>query len=123
LMECNVVSFLDTASYTISEHPLPSSLTGINRDFESWLASLPHEVFSVYVLELSDGSLYVGQTMRLKVRLVEHIMGEGSKTTSYFPPIKLLRAWMVKDREEAESYENQVHKFLEFNTDKIVRGD
>jgi len=122
-MECNVVSFLDATSYTIPEHPLPPSLTEINRNFESWLASLPQDVFSVYVLELSDKSLYVGQTRRLKIRLIEHIMGEGGRSTRQFPPTRLLRAWIVKNRGEAESFETQVNEFLRFNTKRMIRGD
>ena len=71
--------------------------------------------FYVYILELNDGSLYVGQTRDLQSRLAGHKAGETATTKNKNP--KLIWYNPVKTREQATHLELQ----LKHTKDEVKR--
>lgn len=64
--------------------------------------------YSVYILRLENGHLYVGSTADLARRLGEHLSGSGCRTTADSPPVELLYSESLPDRESAARREQQL---------------
>ena len=75
-------------------------------------ASISREVRYVYILKLSDGNFYVGQTVDLKIRLLEHRDGQQTQTRGkdprlvYYEPFEGQRD-SVREREAELTQLNQ----------------
>lgn len=65
-------------------------------------------MYSVYILRLQNGRLYVGSTHDLPRRLAEHRSGSGGKTTADAPPIELIYSEGLPDRPSALQRERQL---------------
>ena len=55
----------------------------------------------VYVLECGDGSYYTGWTNDLAKRVRTHQAGKGGKYTRSRLPVRLIKKWKAKNRNEA----------------------
>ena len=66
-------------------------------------------MWSVYILECADGTLYTGITTSLDRRLLEHNeTSKGAKYTRSRRPVKLVAFCFVKDRSAALKLESKV---------------
>ena len=55
----------------------------------------------VYVLKCGDGSYYTGWTNDLAKRVRSHQTGKGGKYTRSRLPVRLIKKWRAKNRNEA----------------------
>jgi putative endonuclease len=62
----------------------------------------------MYILECSDGSLYVGSTIDLERRVAQHDIGEGAAYTRRRRPVRLVYAEEYNRIDEAFAREKQV---------------
>jgi putative endonuclease len=76
----------------------------------------------MYILECSDGSLYVGSTIDLERRLVQHQIGEGAKYTKLRRPVTLLYAEEYSRADEAFEREKQVQNWSRAKRLALVEG-
>lgn len=67
--------------------------------------------FKVYILKLSDGSMYTGYTKDLDNRLKLHAAGKGSKYVKSRLPLELVFSEDHKTRSDAMRRELQIKKF------------
>ena len=81
----------------------------------------------VYLLQLTDGKYYVGQTDQTEARFNEHLAGLGSKWTRLHKPIKLFRTTeiLVTNTPEAMLYENwmTLHYMEQYGWKNVRGGD
>ena len=66
----------------------------------------------MYVLECEDNMIYIGETIHLNTRFIEHLTGNGGATTSKYKPHKLVGLYRV----------NANHSFMKYK-DAIKRGE
>ena len=78
------------------------------------------ERFFVYILKLSNGSFYAGQTRELRERLYEHRGGRGAKTTAGKNP-KLVWYSVVPTRDAATKLEVELKQLVDSNPREITR--
>ena len=71
------------------------------------MASRPMQ-YSVYILELSNNSYYVGHTNNLVRRLAEHKKGIACSHTKKYPMKKLLWSEVHRDRDSAAAREKEI---------------
>ena len=72
---------------------------------------MPGEVFSLYIVECGDGSLYTGITTDVERRLAEHAGGRrGAKYLKSRLPLKLVFEYPVGSRSIALRLEARVKK-------------
>ena len=88
-----------TVCYTCSQFVPEHSSSWEKDDAEA-------KTFYVYILELNDGGLYVGQTRDLKRRVCEHKAGDSVATADKDP--KLIWYNTVETREQATNLELQL---------------
>lgn len=67
-------------------------------------------MFFVYMLKCKDGSLYIGQTIDLDLRLRQHTDGAGSKYVRGRRPFRLAYVEKVSSRSEALKREMSLRK-------------
>lgn len=67
-------------------------------------------MYSVYILECEDGSLYTGITTDVVRRLKEHKEGIGSHYTKAHKPVGFLYVEKQKDRSSASKREAEIKK-------------
>ncbi|WP_170296988.1 GIY-YIG nuclease family protein [Agromyces salentinus] len=79
---------------------------------------MPH----MYILECSDGSYYVGSTVDLERRLVEHDQGEGSRYTRQRRPVQLVYAEEHARIDEAFAREKQVQNWSRAKREALIGG-
>lgn len=84
-----------------------------------WNAVMAH----MYILECSDGTLYVGSTRNLELRLQQHAVGNGADYTRKRLPITL--RWAVETDSIAEAYawEKKVQGWSRKKRDALMIGD
>jgi predicted GIY-YIG superfamily endonuclease len=80
-------------------------------------------VFSLYILECADGTLYIGHTDDLDVRLQQHDMGAGHGYTSTRRPLKLLHVEEFETRHEALTMERKLKGWSRAKKLAYIRGD
>jgi len=66
-----------------------------------YYALMPTERWYLYVLECADQTLYTGISPNLARRLKLHNSGRGAAYTKTRRPVKLLGAWVYRNRQEA----------------------
>jgi putative endonuclease len=77
----------------------------------------------VYMLECSDGSLYVGSTRNLTVRVFEHQEGRGATYTRSRRPVTLVWHEEYEKVSHAFAREKQVQNWSRAKRLALVRGD
>jgi putative endonuclease len=68
------------------------------------------KVWSVYILECKDGSLYTGVTNNIDKRMLAHASGNGSKYVKLKGFKQLLESRECKSRSEAQKAEFYIKK-------------
>lgn len=76
-----------------------------------------------YLLECSDGSLYVGSTTDLPRRVEEHNRGEVPGWTTRRRPVRLLWSAEFEKINEAFALERQLHGWSRAKKLALARGD
>ncbi len=77
----------------------------------------------MYVLECEDGSLYVGSTRELRLRLAQHQSGEGSQHTKNRRPVKLVYYECFDRIDEAFAREKQVQRWSRAKKIALIEGN
>lgn len=67
-------------------------------------------LWSVYIVECADGSLYTGCSNDLTKRLLQHNTGQGAKYTHHRGPVMLRYTETVSNRSEALKREIAIKK-------------
>lgn len=76
----------------------------------------------MYILKCSDGSLYVGSTVDLERRLIQHQLGEGANYTRVRLPVALLYAEEYDRADEAFQREKQVQNWSRAKRLALIEG-
>lgn len=71
---------------------------------------LSNRLWSVYIVECADGSLYTGCSNDLSKRLLQHNTGKGAKYTHHRCPVLLRYSETVNNRSEALKREIAIKK-------------
>ncbi|MGH8162297.1 MAG: GIY-YIG nuclease family protein [Gammaproteobacteria bacterium] len=79
--------------------------------------------FSLYILECSDGTLYIGHTDDLDRRLSQHDLGKFSAYTASRKPLKLLHVEEFASREEALGMERRLKGWSRVKKLAYINGD
>ncbi len=77
-------------------------------------------MYNVYILRLSDDSLYCGITNDLKRRLREHRQGRGSKYVKGRLPLELVYREKRDSRKEAMRREAEIKSWSKDRKEKVV---
>jgi predicted GIY-YIG superfamily endonuclease len=89
----------------------------------SMAPNLSRGIAYVYFLRLGSGSIYVGCTIDLDQRLLDHQGGGACYTTKQDPPIELLRLEPCVDFTAARKREAQLKKWSGKKKEALVRGN
>jgi putative endonuclease len=68
----------------------------------------PKPVWTLYILECADGSLYTGITNDVVKRMAAHECGKGAKYTRGRAPLKLVHTEVFKTRSKASIREAEI---------------
>lgn len=77
----------------------------------------------VYFLRLVNGSIYVGASTDLELRLRDHVAGSACETTRRNPPKELLRIESFPDFPAARKREAQLKRWSGVKKEALVSGD
>ncbi|MCB0478793.1 MAG: GIY-YIG nuclease family protein [Crocinitomicaceae bacterium] len=77
----------------------------------------------MYILECSDDSFYVGSTIDLSLRIIEHNSGIGANYTKKRIPVKLIYNEEFDSIEEAFLREKQVQKWSRKKKIALIKGE
>jgi putative endonuclease len=77
----------------------------------------------VYMLRCSDGSLYVGSTRSLDLRMEQHAVGAGSEYTRRRLPVHLVFSQECENIGEAFALEKQYQGWSRAKREALIRGD
>lgn len=80
-------------------------------------------MFSLYILECGDGTLYVGHTDNLDERMRQHESGTANAYTSKRKPLKLLFAEEFDSRYDALTMERKLKGWSRAKKLAYVAGD
>jgi len=78
---------------------------------------------TVYILRCADGSLYVGRTRELSVRVAEHELGRGSAFTAARRPGLLVYQEPFQTNAGASRRERQLKRWTTAKKEALIRGD
>ncbi len=82
------------------------------------------EIWHVYMVRCSDGTLYTGITNDLEKRIEAHNSGkEGARYTRSRRPVKLVYSEQVKSKSAAAKLEYQLKKLPRLKKDTLVRSE
>ena len=82
------------------------------------------DIWHVYMVRCSDGTLYAGITNDLKKRIEAHNSGkDGARYTRSRRPVKLVYSEQVESKSAAAKLEYQIKKLPREKKELIVRGD
>ena len=76
----------------------------------------------LYILECSDGSYYVGSTIDLERRFLQHQFGEGAVYTRTRRPVKLVFSQEFQNIDEAFAREKQVQGWSRAKRKALIEG-
>ncbi|MHA2248947.1 MAG: GIY-YIG nuclease family protein [Candidatus Kariarchaeaceae archaeon] len=79
--------------------------------------------FKVYILKLSDGSMYTGYTKDLNNRIKLHAAGRGSKYVKSRLPLQLIFSEDYSNRSEAMRREIQIKKFSRSKKLNLIKNN
>ena len=77
----------------------------------------------MYILRCGDGSLYVGSTRNLDIRMHQHAIGKGAKYTSMRLPVELVYVEEYESIGEAYAREKQVQGWSRAKREALIAGD
>lgn len=77
--------------------------------------------YFVYIIRLSNGSLYTGYTDDVLKRLRMHCAGKGSKVARSFPPRKVERVWKAESRSSALRLEAMIKRCSREEKERFIR--
>jgi putative endonuclease len=77
----------------------------------------------MYILKCADDSYYVGSTVNLEGRILEHQAGLGSKFTSRRLPVKLVYFEEYDRIEDAFQREKQVQNWSRAKRQALINGE
>ena len=82
------------------------------------------DIWHVYMVRCSDGTLYAGITNDLKKRIEAHNSGkDGARYTKSRRPVKLVYSEQVESKSAAAKLEYQIKKLPREKKELIVRGE
>jgi putative endonuclease len=76
----------------------------------------------VYMLRCADGSYYVGSTIDLSARVVQHNKGGGAKYTSHRRPVVLVWAMEYDNVADAYAAEKQIQNWSRAKREALIEG-
>lgn len=76
----------------------------------------------LYILEISNGSLYTGITVDLDRRIRQHNEGKASKCTRVQRPVKLVYSKEFPDRSKASQEEYRIKKMTRIQKIALISG-
>ncbi len=79
-------------------------------------------MWTVYMLRLSDNSLYCGITKDLERRMKEHRQGRGSKYVKGRLPFDLVYTEKQETRKKAMQRESQIKNWSKKRKEKLVKN-
>lgn len=79
-------------------------------------------MYYLYLLRLSDDSLYCGITKDLERRLDEHRSGRGSKYVKGRLPAELVYVEKHENRKEAMGRESEIKKWSKEKKENLIKG-
>ena len=79
--------------------------------------------YFLYILQMSNGQLYVGTTSDLGRRFERHIQHEAARTTSVLGVEDLLYSEIHPDRATAEKREHQIKNWTRAKKVALIKGD
>ena len=77
----------------------------------------------VYILRCSDGSLYIGSTADLDMRVARHNRGDGCAFTARRTPVTLLYSESHATRTQAMSRERRLKRWTRAKKEALIAGD
>ena len=77
----------------------------------------------MYILRCGDGSLYVGSTRNLDIRMHQHAIGKGAKYTSMRLPVELVYVEEYESIGEAYAREKQVQGWSRAKREALIAGN
>ncbi len=82
------------------------------------------QYFTVYILQTSANTLYIGQTNDLEKRLTEHRLHNprSAKYMKYFSSFTLVHKEEFSSRSEAMKREAQLKKLTKVQKELLIRG-
>ena len=98
----------------------PTRAEGESKGKTSAPATTP---YFVYILECSDGTLYVGSTSDLVRRERAHNEGPGAKYTSGRRPVRVVYSEIYGSRSTAQKREAQLKRWSRAKKKALVEGD
>lgn len=95
----------------------------MNLDWKRTLGSIHSGKEGIYILELSQGRVYVGQSSDIRRRVQQHMSGQGSAFTKAFPPTGVLlpRLGCVSGSQEAAERDETL-RYMFLRGIQLVRG-
>jgi putative endonuclease len=76
----------------------------------------------MYILKCSDGSFFVGSTISLQSRLLQHQQGKGSSYPSKRLPVELAYCEEYRNVAEAFAREKQVQNWSHLKREALIQG-
>lgn len=83
---------------------------------------MANKVYTVYILQCSDGSLYTGYTTDLHERVQKHNDGKGAKYTRGRGPVEVIYTETGEDVSWALSREAQIKKLDRRKKLQLIEG-
>ena len=80
-------------------------------------------MFSLYILQCSDGTLYTGHTDNLDERMRQHDVGKADSYTASRRPLQLLHAEEFETRYEALAMERKLKGWTKAKKLAYIAGD
>lgn len=77
-------------------------------------------MYSVYILQCSDGSFYTGSTNNVEKRLKTHFAGKGAKYTKSHKPVKLLYQEDFQTKSEALKREAEIKNLSRLDKEALI---
>ena len=77
----------------------------------------------MYILRCADNSYYVGSTIHLQQRVLDHSDGNGAQYTARRRPVELVYAAEFADIRQAYAAEKQVQGWSRAKREALIRGD
>ncbi len=81
------------------------------------------DVWFVYIIECSDGTLYTGISNNVENRINTHNKGKGAKYTKNRRPVVLKKTFKTNNRSEASKLEYKIKKLTRLNKIKLINNE
>ena len=77
----------------------------------------------VYIVRCADGSLYIGETNDLDLRLLRHNEGRAAAFTARRRPVALVYSEQYATRQAALTRERQLKRWTRAKKEALIAGD